>query len=132
MCSLNIEAMPENKVIVKSLIFDKCMQSLKMRQLYSPQQFGSSFPCSWFRRHASRASNYSHVCDPVKCKFENNFKLIQPQRRGVPYLYHDRLSDQLDMMRKEGAMEVGVKVFDCTLNLVITEKSQRSLQGRTA
>ena len=35
---------------------------LKMRQMFGPQHFGSSFSCSWFRRHASCASNYYHVC----------------------------------------------------------------------
>ena len=30
--------------------------------MYGPQHYSSSFPCSWFWRCASRASNYSHVC----------------------------------------------------------------------
>ena len=34
---------------------------LKMRQIFGPQHYASSFLCSWFRRRASRASNYSHV-----------------------------------------------------------------------
>ena len=62
--------------------------------------------------------------DPVKFQFEKNFKPIQPPRRGVPYHYQNRLSDHLEMMRKEGAMEDinPREAVDCTMNLVITEK----------
>ena len=62
--------------------------------------------------------------DPVKFSFDKNFKPIQPPRRGVPYHYQSRLSEHLEMMRKEGAMEdVNPReVVECTMNLVITEK----------
>ena len=62
--------------------------------------------------------------DPIKFEFEKNFKPIQPHRRGIPYHYRDRLSQHLDMMRKEGAMEDvhPREVVNCTMNLVITDK----------
>jgi hypothetical protein len=61
--------------------------------------------------------------DPVKFEFEKNFKPIQPQRRGVPYHLQGCLSNHLDIMRKEGAMEDinPREVVDCIMNLVITE-----------
>jgi hypothetical protein len=31
-------------------------------QIYDSHHYGSSFSCYWFQRHASRASNNSHVC----------------------------------------------------------------------
>jgi hypothetical protein len=53
--------------------------------------------------HCQQVSQHGDHGDQEKFEFEKNFKPIQPQRRGVPYHYQDRLSDHLDMMRKEGA-----------------------------
>jgi hypothetical protein len=47
----------------------KFKQLLKMRQIYGPQHYGSSFSCYCFcASRASRASKYSHVCPSTKVK----------------------------------------------------------------
>ena len=62
--------------------------------------------------------------EPVKFAFNKDFKPIQPPRRGVPYHYQDRLTDHLELMQKEGAIETvdPREEIDCTMNVVITEK----------
>ena len=64
--------------------------------------------------------------EPVKLEFEEGFKPEQPPRRGVPYHYQGRLSQHLDMMRKEGAIEdVNPREpLDCVMNVVITDKKE--------
>ena len=62
--------------------------------------------------------------DPVKFTFDKDFKPNQPPRRGVPYHYQDRLTDPLELMEKEGAIEPvdPREEVDCTMNVVITDK----------
>ena len=64
--------------------------------------------------------------EPVKVEFEEGFKPEQPPRRGVPYHYQGRLSQHLDMMRKEGTIEdVNPREpLDCVMNVVITDKKE--------
>ena len=62
---------------------NKCLQSTKMRQFYGPKHYSSLFPCSWFQRRASWASNYSHVCictvnSTSPCSFIHSVSLSPP------------------------------------------------------
>ena len=62
--------------------------------------------------------------EPVKFSFDKDFKPVQPPRRGVPYHYQSRLSQHLDLMLKEGAIEAvdPREVVECTMNVVVTDK----------
>ena len=51
-----------------------------MRQINGPRHNGSSFSCSWFRRRASRAPNYSHVWVSNNCEYSGK---MFPYRNGL-------------------------------------------------